>query len=120
MSLNVTLHDGTKEPFNADKINRSIERACRGLFDPVSKVTQIATETQLTLYDGITIDELDQATINAAVQNIKEDIEYDVVAKRLLLKTVYRLVVKDFSPNDPHDVFVQKHKQSFIGKDTNI
>lgn len=114
MSLNVTLHDGTKEPFNADKINRSIERACRGLFDPVSKVTQIATETQLTLYDGITIDELDQATINAAVQNIKEDIEYDVVAKRLLLKTVYRLVVKDFSPNDPHDVFVQKHKQSFI------
>jgi ribonucleoside-diphosphate reductase alpha chain len=114
MSLNVTLHDGTKEPFNADKINRSIERACRGLFDPVSKVTQIATETQLTLYDGITIDELDQATINAAVQNIKEDIEYDVVAKRLLLKTVYRLVVKDFSPNDAPEVFAQKHKASFI------
>lgn len=114
MNLNVTLHDGRKEPFNADKINRSIERACRGLFDPVSKVTQIATETQLTLYDGITIDELDQATINAAVQNIKEDIEYDVVAKRLLLKTVYRLVVKDFSPNDPLEVFTQKHKASFL------
>ncbi len=114
MSLNVTLKDGKKEPFNADKINRSIERACLGLFDPVSKVTQIATETHLTLYDGITIDELDQATINAAVQNIKEDIEYDVVAKRLLLKTVYRLVVKDFSPNDPPEVFRDKHKRSFI------
>ncbi len=114
MSLNVTLHDGTKEPFNADKINRSIERACQGLFDPVSKVTQIATETQLTLYDGITIDELDQATINAAVQNIKEDIEYDAVAKRLLLKTVYRLVVKDFSPNDPLEVFAQKHRAGFL------
>ena len=114
MSLNVTLQDGTKEPFNADKINRSIERACQGLFDPVSKVTQIATETHLTLYDGITIDELDQATINAAVQNIKEDIEYDTVAKRLLLKTVYRIVVKDFSPNDAPEIFAQKHRDSFI------
>ena len=37
-------------------------------------VTQIATETRLTLYDGITTEEMDQATINAAVQNIKEDI----------------------------------------------
>jgi ribonucleoside-diphosphate reductase alpha chain len=43
-------------------------------------VTQIATETRLTLYDGITTEEMDLATINAAVQNIKEDIEYDKVA----------------------------------------
>jgi ribonucleoside-diphosphate reductase alpha chain len=49
-------------------------------FDPIAMVTQIATETRLTLYDGITTDEMDQATINAAVQNIKEDIEYDKVA----------------------------------------
>jgi ribonucleoside-diphosphate reductase alpha chain len=114
MSITVTRHDGQKEPFNADKINRSIERACRGLFDPVSKVTQIATETQLTLYDGITVDELDQATINAAVQNIKEDIEYDVVAKRLLLKTLYRQIIKDFHPGDENDVFLSKLKSSFI------
>lgn len=114
MSITVTRHDGIKEPFNADKINRSIERACRGLFDPVSKVTQIATETQLTLYDGITVDELDQATINAAVQNIKDDIEYDVVAKRLLLKTLYRQVIKDFHPSDETAVFVEKHKAGFI------
>jgi ribonucleoside-diphosphate reductase alpha chain len=114
MSITVTRHDGQKEPFNADKINRSIERACRGLFDPVSKVTQIATETQLTLYDGITVDELDQATINAAVQNIKEDIEYDVVAKRLLLKTLYRQIIKDFHPGDENDVFISKLKSSFI------
>ncbi len=114
MNITVTRQDGTKEPFNADRINRSIERACRGLFDPVSKVTQIATETQLTLYDGITEYEMDQATINAAVQNIKEDIEYDVVAKRLLLKTVYRQVVKDFKSNDEPEVFVKKHRDSFV------
>lgn len=114
MSLSVTLPDGRREPFNADKINRSIERACRGLFDPVSKVTQIATETQLTLYDGITIEELDQATINAAVQNIKEDPEYDVVATRLLLKTVYRKVINDFHPGDAPEVFLEKHRVGFV------
>ncbi len=114
MPINVTRHDGTKVPFNADKINRSIERATRGLFDPVAKVTQIATETVLTLYDGITTDEMDQATINASVQNIKEDTEYDIVAKRLLLKTVYRNVVRDFEPDDDINVFILKHKASFI------
>src|ERR1700722_4191005 len=96
MTLTIKKRDGTREPFNADKINRSIERACHGMLDPISRVTQIATETQLTLYDGITTEEMDQATINAAVQNIKEDIEYDKVAVRLLLKTVYTRVLGDY------------------------
>jgi transcriptional regulator NrdR family protein len=34
MELTITKRDGTKEPFNADKINRSIERACAGLRIP--------------------------------------------------------------------------------------
>ena len=99
VNLTITKRDGSKEQFNADKINRSIERACFGLTDPISMVTQIASETQLTLYDGITTEEMDIATINAAVQNIKEDIEYDKVAVRLLLKTVYRRVIGEYHDN---------------------
>lgn len=113
MNISVTRHDGTKIPFNADKINRSIERACVGLFDPVAKVTQIATETRLTLYDGITTDEMDQATINAAVQNIKDDIEYDKVATRLLLKTIYRRVIGEYDKDDEMDL-ARKHRDGFI------
>ena len=97
VTISITKRDGTKEQFNADKINKSIERAAAGLSDPISMVTQIATETRLTLYDGITTEELDLATINAEVQNIKEDIEYDKVATRLLLKTVYRRVVGEYN-----------------------
>ena len=111
MELTITKRDGTREPFNADKINRSIERACAGLTDPISMVTQIATETRLTLYDGITTDEMDQATMNAAVQNIKEDIEYDKVATRLLLKTVYHKVLGDYE-NDV-DVLKKMHREFF-------
>ncbi len=113
MSITITKHDGTKEVFNADKINRSIERACRGLSNPVGMVTQIATETELTLYDGMTTDEMDQATISAAVQNIQQDIEYDKVATRLLLKTVYRRVVGEYDKDDTEDLRI-KHRDAFI------
>ncbi len=111
MELTITKRDGTKELFNADRINRSIERACVGLEDPISMVTQIATETRLTLYDGITTEEMDQATINASVQNIKEDIKYDKVATRLLLKTVYRRVVGEYNHNDA--ALSKKHRDEF-------
>ena len=113
MSLLITRRDGTQVPFNADYINRSIERACYGLPDPVSLVTQIATETRLTLYSGITTDELDQATINAAIQNIKEDIVYDKIATRLLLKTIYRRVIGEYDKENPDDLR-QKHRDAFI------
>lgn len=113
MSITITRSDGSRVPFNADRINRSIERACAGLTDPIAMVTQIATETQLTLYDGITEDELDYATINAAIQNIKEDTEYDKVATRLLLKTVYRKVLGNYNKEDAADL-KKKHRDGFI------
>ncbi len=113
MNITITKRDGTRELFNADRINRSIERACQGLTDPVAMVTQIATETRLTLFDGIGTDELDMATINAAIQNIKEDIEYDKVATRLLLKMVYRKVVGDYDKEDNDDL-QKRHRDGFI------
>lgn len=113
MEIFVTKKNGDREPHRADRINKSIERACRGLMDPISMVTQIATETRLTLYDGITTDEIDQATISAALQNVKEDIAYDKVATRLLLKTIYRNVLGEFDKDDADDIKV-KHEQGFI------
>ena len=104
MNISVTKQDGSKVPFNADYINQSIERACEGLPNIASYVTQIASETQLTLYDGITTDELDQATINAALQNVQDDIKYDKIATRLLLKTVYRRVVPEYNKDSQEDL----------------
>lgn len=113
MTIFITKTDGTREPHNADRVNRSIERACAGMVDPIAMVTQIATETYLTLYNGITTDELDHATINAAVQNIKEDIQYDKVATRLLLKTIYRKVIGEYDKENPADLKA-KHREAFF------
>jgi ribonucleoside-diphosphate reductase alpha chain len=112
MDLSITKKNGTRELFNADRINRSIERACKDLMDPISMVMQIATETRLTLYDGMSTEEVDQATINAALQNVKDDIEYDKVATRLLLKTIYRHVLKEYDKDDDDDLAL-KHEESF-------
>ncbi len=108
MTLTITKRDGTKVPFNANRINKSIERACHGLEDPISKVIQIATETQLTLYDGITTEEMDAATINAALQNAQYGAEFDKIATRLLLKVIYKKVIGDYDNDESKSVSAEE------------
>ncbi len=112
MQIQITKRDGTKEPFNADKINRSIERAAKGLFDPISKAIQVATETRLTLFDGITTQEIDQATVSAAIQNIKDDPEYGKIATRLLSKIINKAALGEYDEDNTEDLRV-KHEAYF-------
>lgn len=94
--INVVKRDGTKESFDANKINAAILKACEGLPDQISKVVQVATELQLTLFDGITTEQLDEAVIQTVLQNVKDDPDYDKIAARLLLKTVYKQILGDY------------------------
>ena len=109
-SKQVLKRDGTRVPFNADRINRSIEKATYGIPNPLEKVMQIATETELTIYDGITTEEMDQATINAALQNAQYDLDYDKIATRLLLKTIYKNVLGTY---DTKEELVAMHRGHF-------
>lgn len=111
MNIYVAKRDGTKEPYNANLINQALERACENLTDPVSKVMQVASETELTLFDGITTEQLDQSLINSAVQNIKDDPEFDTIASRLFLKLIYKKVFGDFTTEKE---LVWKHRGGFI------
>lgn len=111
MNITVAKRDGTKEAYNANLINQALERASENLTDPVSKVMQVASETELTLFDGITTEQLDQALINTAVQNIKDDPEFDTIASRLFLKLIYKKVLGDFSTEKE---LLWKHRGGFI------
>lgn len=97
--INVVKRDGTKEPFDANKINMALLKAAEGLPDQVSKVVQVATELQLTLFDGITSEQLDEAVIQTTLQNVKDDPDYDKIAARLLLKTIYKKVLGNYKNN---------------------
>ncbi|MFW2512827.1 ribonucleoside-diphosphate reductase subunit alpha [Demequina sp. SO4-13] len=97
--IHVTKRDGTREPYNADRINKAIERAAEGLPDQISITTQIASELAITLFDGITTEQLDEAAIGVAVQNVKDDPHFDTVAARLLRKVIYKRVLGGYETN---------------------
>jgi ribonucleoside-diphosphate reductase alpha chain len=96
VAIHVTKRDGSREPYDADRINRAIERAADGLPNAMAMTMQIASELAITLFDGITTEQLDEAAISVAVQNVKDDPDFDVIASRLLLKTIYKKVLGDF------------------------
>ncbi len=90
MSIHVVKRDGTREPFDANMINLALVEASEGLPDQIQKVVQVATEVQLTLFDGITTQQLDESVMHAALQNVKDDPDFDKIAARLLLKNIYK------------------------------
>jgi len=99
-NIHVVKRDGTREPFDANKINLALVKASEGLPDQISKVVQVATELQLTLFDGITTSQLDEAVIHTALQNVKDDPDFDKVAARLLLKNTYKNILGDYETDE--------------------
>jgi ribonucleoside-diphosphate reductase alpha chain len=96
VGITVVKRNGEREPYDANKINLAIEDASAGLDENITWVTQIASELELTLFDGITTQQLDEAVIQVALQNVKDDPAFDIVAARLLLKTIYKRVLGDY------------------------
>jgi ribonucleoside-diphosphate reductase alpha chain len=96
-AITVVKRDGTREPFDANKINLALVEASEGLDEQVAKVVQVASELQLTLFDGITTQQLDEAVIQVALQNVKDDPDFDIIAARLLLKNIYKNILGEYS-----------------------
>jgi ribonucleoside-diphosphate reductase alpha chain len=116
VGITVVKRNGQREQYDANKINLAIEEASQGLDDSIAWVTQIATELEITLFDGITTQQLDEAVIQVALQNVKDDPAFDIVAARLLLKTIYKRVLGDFSTPEQlkklhHDHFAANMKR---------
>ncbi len=114
MTITVVKRNGEREPYDANKINLAIENATHGLDDTITWVTQIASELELTLFDGITTQQLDEAVIQVALQNVKDDPAFDTVAARLFLKTIYKRVLGDYeSAADLKDLHA-RHFRAYI------
>lgn len=109
-TISVVKRDGTRESFDANKINLALVKASEGLPDQISKVVQVATELQLTLFDGITSEQLDEAVIHTALQNVKDDPDFDTIAARLLLKNIYKNILGDY---DTDAELIKLHEQVF-------
>jgi len=91
-NIYVTKRDGRSEQYDANKINLAIEDITNDLDPATPWVTKIASELELTLFDGITTQQLDEAVIQVALQNVKDDPAFDKVATRFFLKSLYKRV----------------------------
>jgi ribonucleoside-diphosphate reductase alpha chain len=109
--IHVVKRDGTREPFDANKINLALVKASEGLPDQIQKVVQVATELQLTLFDGITSEQLDEAVIHTALQNVKDDPDFDTIAARLQLKNDYKNLLGDYQTADE---LKKLHEKGFL------
>ena len=114
MGITVIKRDGTRESYDANKINLAIEHASVGLDPNITWVTQIASELELTLFDGITTQQLDEAVIQVALQNVKDDPAFDTVAARLLLKTIYKRVLGDYADDEQVEDLHKQHFRAYV------
>ncbi|PIQ83989.1 MAG: ribonucleoside-diphosphate reductase subunit alpha [Candidatus Omnitrophica bacterium CG11_big_fil_rev_8_21_14_0_20_63_9] len=97
--LSVKTAEGATERFDVERLKLSIAAACHGLEERVA-VELILQRTAANLFDGITTEQLTEATILAARSLIEEDPTYSFVAARLLLRRLYHEVLGRSIPPD--------------------
>ena len=82
--LSIVKRDGSKENLNLDKIHKMVEAACDGI-NGVS-ASQVEMSANLSFYDGVTTQEIQDTLIKSASDLISLDTpNYQYVAARLLL-----------------------------------
>lgn len=114
--VRIRKRDGSLAPYDGAEIARSIEHAARGLDDAVTRTVQLLSELDIVIFDQMTSEQLDEAVIQVALQNVHEDPAFDRIASRLLVKQMYKTVLGDthdlFGDADPETV-AHLHRERF-------
>ena len=71
--ITVVKRDGTRAAYDGYEIARSIEEAAAGLDHEVARATQLRSELEITLFDGITSEQLDEAVVQDGYMNALTD-----------------------------------------------
>ena len=100
--LSVTLEDGARVPFDANRVRRRLAEAARGLERDVN-VEELTEEVLRSMFDGITPAELDRAMILAARSRIERDPAHDAVAARLMRMVIHNEALGAHK-SDPEDL----------------
>ncbi|MCP2377865.1 ribonucleoside-diphosphate reductase subunit alpha [Cutibacterium modestum] len=110
-TIRVRKRDGSLAPYDGNEVAASIIDSARGLDDAVARATLLQAEVEITLFDGITTDALDEAVIQVALGNAKDDPAFDTIASRIAVKKLYKEVfgnthdsLGDVDPEQVHDL----------------
>ena len=84
--INIVKRNGTIVPYNPERINTFLEFVCDGLEDV--SLSQIAVNSDLYIYDGITTKEINRALLESAHNLISVDNPgYAIAAGRIYSAT---------------------------------
>ncbi len=108
-ALKVTQPDGSVENFSYSKLITDLVETSSGLESDIN-IDELAQLAKSNLYDGITVDELQEALVMAAKTNIEKDPAYSALAARLLLRKIYREVLLTDSDAELKDAY----KSTFV------
>jgi ribonucleoside-diphosphate reductase alpha chain len=73
MTITVIKRSGVKEPLMIEKWQAQVAKVCQGTADVSQSMIEI--KAQLSFYDGITTEEIDEITLRAIVDLI--DVEHN-------------------------------------------
>lgn len=107
--INVKKRNGRLESFDPEKINKCVERACKGL-EGVS-ASEVVLDAQITFNDKVKTSEIDEGLILTAREKIYKNPQYSYVAARLKLNCLYKEVFKE---SVDCDTFEEDYRGAFI------
>ncbi len=96
-------------PYNQETFERFIKQLCIDFDDYESIVQTMVNEVSLTVFADITQNQLIEAAILAACQNIQDNIDFDKLASRLVVIRIYQNALQ---ANDSYS-FSEIYKESF-------
>lgn len=99
----VTKRNGKRVEYDPSKINEFLEYVCSGI-NNVS-MSDIAMNSNLFLFDGMTTKEINAAMLKSAEDLISEESpNYDLVAGRILISNIRKDVYGDFEPDSLYEI----------------
>ncbi len=122
-TFKVKMPDGSTRPLDTHVVKRRIFEACLGL--PECKPDDLLKDILVSLYDNITLADLDKALIMVSRSRIEREPSYNQVATRLVLHTLYDealgrdLPQPDYAPaplfasEEEQDPFIDAYRRRF-------
>ena len=105
--------DGRLENLDFSRLRVQLDSACDGLPE-VCSAEELMGEVELQFYDKITPSEIAKSMVLAARTRIERDPAYDAVARRLVLKIIYREALGRAAEGEDLDNLYRQRFASFI------
>ncbi len=85
LDIYIIDHAGNKKQYNPDKVLKTIAEACQDIEDS-SKAEQLYSKIESSLYNGMTVEELNQVILASSAYYLTFDRDFESITNHLTAK----------------------------------